>query len=108
MWTFNAKFEKVLEKSNETYWIFEKVNLTPRRTKDGTFKYSETLSNYIEERIPTTVNWQGYTPNVIFMQEYREAEESHFVQNVITKKAINDRYITTNNYDNKQEFNDAI
>ena len=41
------------------------------------------------------------------MQGYREARESYFVQNVTAKKAINDRYIRTNNYNNKQEFNDA-
>ena len=82
MWTFNAKFEKVLEKSNETYWIFEKVNLTPRRTKDGTFIYSETLSNYVEEQIPTTLNWQEYTSNMVFMQGYIEEEDSYFGKNI--------------------------
>ena len=41
------------------------------------------------------------------MQGYREVEESYFVQNITTKKVINDRYTRTNNYDNKRKFNDA-
>ena len=53
-----------------------KVNLISRRTKDGTFIYSETLSHNVEEQIPIAVSWQGYKPNVVFMQGYREVENS--------------------------------
>ena len=80
------KNEKLIAQSNNTYWIFKKVNTTSRRKKDWSFIYSETIPIYAEERVPITVSWLGYTPNVVFMQGYKKTEDSYFIQNVTTKR----------------------
>ena len=36
---------------------FERVSQISRRTKEGTFIYSKTLTNCTGKRIPTAVNW---------------------------------------------------
>ena len=86
MQTFDEKHGNVIEQSNKTYQIFENIN-----TKDDSFIYCETLPNYVEERVPITVNLQGYSPNMVFMQGYREVEDSYYVKYVTTKSVINDR-----------------
>ena len=69
----------------------KKVHTTSRRTKDDYFIYCGTLPNYAEERVPIIVSWQGYSPNMVFMQGYREVEDSYYVKYVTTKSVINDR-----------------
>ena len=72
--------------------------MTSRRTNDDSFIYSETLPFYVEKQVPITVSLKGCSPNVVFMQGYREAEGSNFVKNVTTKKVIIDRCIRIKNY----------
>ena len=74
------------------------------RTKERTFIYSKTLINYTGKRIPTIVNCQGCTLNVLIMQGYREAEDYYYVKYMTTKKVIDDRYIRMNHYDKKKSM----
>ena len=76
---FVWKNGKVIAQSNQTCWIFENVDTVSRKTKDGSSIYCETLSNFAEERVPITVSWQRYSPNMVFMQDYKESEDSYFV-----------------------------
>ena len=42
--------------------------------------------DFMPKRISTTVDWQGYQPNVVFIQGYRYVEDSYYVTNVTKKK----------------------
>ena len=44
MCTYDTRNEKFIAQIDKTYRIFEKINITSRRTKDDSFIYSDTCT----------------------------------------------------------------
>ena len=66
MWSYDKNNDTVIAYTNDTFWIFERTNLTTSR-KGGTFIYTKKQNEYASKRKPTKVDWQECQPNFVFV-----------------------------------------
>ena len=80
IWSYDERNGKLIAQRNKKYLIFERSNLTERRTKEDKFICCETWSSYTEKSVQTTALWQGCSQNIAFMQGYSKTEILNMLQ----------------------------
>ena len=103
LWQYDILQDRLIFHAGQEYVIFCRIE--SRHMRDGNlFMFLRRTYQYANPMVPTTVSWQGFTPNIIKMHGYNTFLPSFTVAPDLALPVLNDVYVRFSSVNHKLEL----